>query len=77
MLFHFVPTVATHRDQLGLNSDGFGAGGVRAERARQALLKNELRAGLSQLPSPSMEYAIEAPELPVEDGGDGATIPVV
>lgn len=68
----FKPCSPLYRDQLGLNAAdalALAEGGPRAERARQALLRNELQAGLSQLPKPSMEYAIEAPDLPEEEEG--------
>jgi pre-mRNA-splicing factor CDC5/CEF1 len=57
------------RDALGLNDpDTFaaGAGGSskREEAARLALQRNELRAGLSQLPAPRNEYQIVVPDMP-------------
>lgn len=59
------------RDALGLNDpDSFSgaAASKREEAARLALQRNELRAGLSQLPAPRNEYQIVVPELP--GGGD-------
>lgn len=57
------------RDALGLNDpDSYGAAASkREEAARAALMRNELRAGLSQLPGPKNEYQIVVPELPGED----------
>jgi pre-mRNA-splicing factor CDC5/CEF1 len=63
------PGATPLRDALGLNdADSLGAaGGARAERARQAMLKGELRAGLSQLPKPQNEYEVAVPELPQDE----------
>lgn len=67
------------RDQLGLNDPTAAAGGytaeeivsLRAQRAAQAALRAELRAGLSSLPAPENEYSVALPdELPA--GGDEA-----
>ena len=54
------------RDALGLNDPDSlaGAASKREEAARLALQRNELRAGLSQLPAPKNEYQIVVPELP-------------
>lgn len=54
------------RDALGLNDpDSFGGTASRREEAaRLALQRNELRAGLGQLPAPKNEYQIVVPELP-------------
>ena len=60
------------RDALGLNDpDAWAAmpASKREEAARLALQRNELRAGLSQLPQPKNEYQIVVPELPGEWGG--------
>lgn len=57
------------RDALGLNDPDSLAGAAasrREEAARLALQRNELRAGLSQLPAPRNEYQIVVPELPGE-----------
>lgn len=57
------------RDALGLNDPDSLAGAAasrREEAARLALQRNELRAGLSQLPAPKNEYQIVVPELPGE-----------
>ncbi|KAL4447677.1 hypothetical protein ABPG75_004896 [Micractinium tetrahymenae] len=59
------------RDALGLNDpDSYGgaAASKREEAARLALQRNELRAGLSQLPAPRNEYQIVVPELPEDEG---------
>lgn len=58
------------RDELGLNDpDSLGFGdSKREQRAREIMMKNELRAGLSQLPAPKNAYEIEIPELPEEEG---------
>ncbi len=69
---HLYSPPPTTSDQLGLNTTDtltLAEGGPRAQRARQAMLRNELLAGLTQLPKPTMEYAIEAPELPEEEEG--------
>lgn len=57
------------RDALGLNDPDSlaGAASKREEAARLALQRNELRAGLSQLPAPKNEYQIVVPELPEEE----------
>lgn len=62
------------RDALGLNDPDSlaGAASKREEAARLALQRNELRAGLSQLPAPKNEYQIVVPELP---GGSVCTDP--
>lgn len=56
------------RDALGLNAPESmaAAASKREEAARLALMRNELRAGLSQLPAPQNEYQIVVPELPGE-----------
>eukprot|EP00887_Chlorella_sp_A99_P003055 scaffold9.g3055.t1 len=63
------PGATPMRDALGLNDpDAFAAAASkREEAARLALMRNELRAGLSQLPAPKNEYQIVAPELPEEE----------
>lgn len=56
------------RDALGLN-DPYSLGAAasrREEAARLALQRNDLRAGLGQLPAPKNEYQIVVPELPGE-----------
>ncbi|GAB4822419.1 hypothetical protein N2152v2_009465 [Parachlorella kessleri] len=56
------------RDALGLNDpDAHAAASKREEAARLALMRNELRAGLSQLPAPKNEYQIVVPELPEDE----------
>lgn len=63
------------RDELGLNdADSLAMYGVpadtkRAEQARLAALRSEVRAGLSSLPAPQNEYQLVAPEMP-EDAMD-------
>uniref|UniRef100_A0A7S0WNZ6 Uncharacterized protein n=1 Tax=Chlamydomonas leiostraca TaxID=1034604 RepID=A0A7S0WNZ6_9CHLO len=63
------------RDELGLNdADSLATYGMptdnrRAEQARLAALRSEVRAGLSSLPAPQNEYQLVAPELP-EDAMD-------
>lgn len=66
------PGATPMRDALGLNeSDAAvpGATGRREEAMRGAMARNELRAGLRQLPAPKNEYAIAAPELPEDVEG--------
>ena len=41
----------------------------REARAREAMLRSELRSGLAGLPQPENEYEITVPELPEEDDG--------
>lgn len=65
------------RDQLGLNeldSMALTTSDPRAMRARQTLLKNELRAGLGQLPAPQNEYQIEVPDVPMDEAPEEPTI---
>lgn len=66
------------RDALGLNDPDSFTGGAsrREEAARLALQRNELRAGLSQLPAPRNEYQIVVPELPGGQGPSCAAAPV-
>lgn len=65
------------RDALGLNDpEAMLAGSSRQEeKIRAALVRNELREGLGQLPAPKNEYQIGVPELPEdgmgEEGGEG------
>ena len=61
------------RDALGLNDPDSlaAAASKREEAARLALQRNELRAGLAQLPAPKNEYQIVVPELPGEPGLPG------
>lgn len=63
------PGATPLRDELGLNdADSLAmAGTARQDRARQALLKSELRAGLGSLPKPQNEYEVAVPELPQEE----------
>lgn len=65
------------RDALGLNEpyDASGVeGGRRAEKARAAAARGELRAGLGSLPAPANEYAIEMPGAPADDGEGGGVL---
>ncbi|KAK2075652.1 hypothetical protein QBZ16_001760 [Prototheca wickerhamii] len=55
------------RDALGLNTEIDRAEGKRAEAARLALRRNDLHAGLAQLPAPRNEYAVVVPDLAPED----------
>jgi len=59
------------RDQLGLNDPdaAIAAETRRAEKARLAAARGDLRAGLSSLPAPANEYMVQIPDLP--EGGDG------
>jgi pre-mRNA-splicing factor CDC5/CEF1 len=62
------------RDALGLNDpESLAAASKREERARLALQRNDLRAGLAQLPAPKNEYQVVVPELPGGWGGAGLT----
>ncbi|BDA46189.1 Cell division cycle 5-like protein [Coccomyxa sp. Obi] len=61
------------RDELGLNDPDMllpAEASRREARAREAMEKNSLRAGLAGLPAPTNEYQIVVPELP-EDKDDG------
>lgn len=61
------------RDELGLNDpDSIIASSKQAERARQARLSSELRAGLAGLPKPQNEYEIRVPEAEEEGDADMA-----
>jgi pre-mRNA-splicing factor CDC5/CEF1 len=58
------------RDALGLNdTDTLPGASRREEAARMALARNELRAGLMQLPAAKNEYQVVVPELQQEEGG--------
>jgi len=61
---------AQHRDELGLNDPAAlmpYESGKAAQRAAAAMARNELLAGLSQLPEPQNEYQIMVPEMPEEE----------
>ncbi|GJP39737.1 hypothetical protein CLOM_g24080 [Closterium sp. NIES-68] len=49
-----------------------GGESARAERLRQAEVRESLRQGLGSLPAPKNEYSIVVPELPEDDAKDGA-----
>ncbi len=54
------------RDELGLNDPDMllpAEASRREARAREAMEKNSLRAGLAGLPAPSNEYQIVVPEV--------------
>mmetsp|Transcript_24535 Transcript_24535/g.68288 ORF Transcript_24535/g.68288 Transcript_24535/m.68288 type:complete len:718 (+) Transcript_24535:87-2240(+) len=59
-----------HRDELGLNDPEATPATRSAQRAAAAMHRNELLAGLSQLPAPQNEYQIMVPELPQEGPAD-------
>ncbi|KFM23176.1 Cell division cycle 5-like protein [Auxenochlorella protothecoides] len=54
------PVPTPLRDALGLNEAAASASSKREEAARLALLRNDLRAGLAQLPGPRNEYQADA-----------------
>ncbi|KAL6764025.1 pre-mRNA splicing factor component-domain-containing protein [Haematococcus lacustris] len=61
-------------DEASLASMNVAFASKRAEQARLAALRGELRAGLSTLPAPQNEYQVVAPELELEgeaeEGGE-------
>uniref|UniRef100_A0A1D2A2M5 Cell division cycle 5-like protein n=1 Tax=Auxenochlorella protothecoides TaxID=3075 RepID=A0A1D2A2M5_AUXPR len=62
------PVPTPLRDALGLNEAAASASSKREEAARLALLRNDLRAGLAQLPGPRNEYQVVVPELAPAEG---------
>jgi len=59
-----------HRDALGLNDPDTLSmldGSQKAQQAAAMMARNELKAGLSQLPAPLNEYQIMVPTLPAEE----------
>eukprot|EP01027_Heterolobosea_sp_BB2_P010039 GEZU01014776.1.p1 GENE.GEZU01014776.1~~GEZU01014776.1.p1 ORF type:complete len:798 (-),score=239.01 GEZU01014776.1:108-2501(-) len=55
------------RDELHINDEGSVAEiNKRAEKQRQAMLRNDLRKSLSSIPEPKNEYQVAVPEIPEE-----------
>eukprot|EP00246_Nothoceros_aenigmaticus_P010085 TRINITY_DN26402_c0_g1_i1.p1 TRINITY_DN26402_c0_g1~~TRINITY_DN26402_c0_g1_i1.p1 ORF type:complete len:831 (+),score=203.43 TRINITY_DN26402_c0_g1_i1:107-2599(+) len=67
-LFGMTPKGTPIRDELHIN-EGMEtpSENAKSEKLRQAELRRNLRAGLSDLPAPKNEYQIVVPELPQEE----------
>lgn len=65
--FSMTPKGTPIRDELHINEGMETPDSSKAESRRQAEIRRNLLAGLSDLPAPKNEYQIVVPELPTED----------
>ncbi|GLJ29314.1 hypothetical protein SUGI_0578120 [Cryptomeria japonica] len=65
--FGMTPKGTPIRDELHINEGMETPDSSKAESRRQAEIRRNLRAGLSELPAPQNEYQIVAPDPPTDD----------